>query len=106
MPAVPPLTVPSGQQGSIGISKETTFASPALPPTVFHAFEEWAPASKNIGVVRTGARKRRGQTLMATGGYEVSGLLTVESDPDTLPQLITYSLGGTPSTPTTTVINT
>lgn len=96
-----PLTVPVGELETLGIGKESTpfvFAS----PTLFHAFTTFDPKPKNETVPRTGTRKRYGQTFPATGAFAGDASLEVESDPDTLGQLLAYAMGAQ-SAPSTTI---
>ena len=88
-----PINPPVGQITSLGIGKETT-PGVAVVPTVFHAHMGWKAGDSNVMVRRTGARKRLGQTYPATGVYMTKGSLEVECDPDTLPQLMAFALGG------------
>ena len=99
-----PLTVPVGELSSFGVGKETTFGVFATP-TLFHAVEDCSPTPKNILIPRSGARKRRGQNLPIVGGYEGKLSLTPEPDPDTVGQLLAYSMGAQ-TAPTLNVVNT
>lgn len=99
-----PLTVPAGELESLGIAKETTFGT-FVTPTLWHPFTTFDPKPKNNPVPRTGARKRYGQTFPATGSFQGSASLDVESDPDTLGQLLAFSMGNQ-SVPALLIINT
>ena len=87
-----PLLSPYGEEASFGASKETTFAT-FVAPTVFHAIEDCSPTPSNQLIKRTGARKRRGQSLPLADGYVGKMTLTPECDPDTVGQLIAFALG-------------
>jgi hypothetical protein len=102
MPA--PLNVPIGERVSLGIGKETVFGT-AVAPTVFHPVMDFSPTSKNVAIPRTSSRGQLSQVYPATGTYEGKISLSVESCPDTLPQLLAYSLGSQ-SAPTHSVVNT
>lgn len=99
-----PLYVPIGERVSLGIGKETTFGTP-VAPTIFHPVMDFSPATKNVAVPRTSARGQISQVYPATGSYEGKISLDVECCPDTLPQLLAYSLGNQ-TAPTHNIINT
>jgi hypothetical protein len=100
-----PLVVPVGELTSLGIVKETTFATYPGAPSLFHSHEGFSYSSENILIPRMGARKRRGQNLPIPGGYKGSATLPVEPDPDTLGQLLAYSMGSQ-TAPTYQIVNT
>jgi hypothetical protein len=94
-----------GEQSSLGIVKESTAGTfPGMTGALYHALTDVKFTSKNVAVPRTGARKRWGQTLPATGSYESSGTIAVESQVDTIGQLVAYALGAQ-STPSQTIVN-
>jgi hypothetical protein len=98
MPVPTALNVPNGDNESLGIGKETQFGQFVIP-TMWHAFTSFLPKPINNLVQRTGARQHYGQVRPVTAGYESTAALDVEPDPDTLGQLIAFSLGAQ-STPT------
>lgn len=87
-----PVLIPTGQYTSVGFAKETTFGV-GVTPTIFPAYETFTPASKNTAIQRTGARHRGGRSLPATGGYDFTGSLRPESQPDILGALLYYTMG-------------
>ncbi|MDB5069628.1 MAG: hypothetical protein JWM87_739 [Candidatus Eremiobacteraeota bacterium] len=86
------------QATSIGYTKEITFGTFAVP-TIFPNYETWSPSPKNIAIKRPTTRRRAGQSMPATGGYEFSASLRVGAEPDTLFPLLAYFFGSqtTPS---------
>lgn len=97
---------PAGEQTSLGIVKEVTPGTfPGMTGALYHAATQVKFDSKNVIVPRTGARKRWGQTTPATGSYESTGQIDVESSADTIGQLMAYALGAQ-TTPSTAVVST
>ncbi len=96
---------PQGELTSLGVVKETTpGVFPTMTGAIYHAAMAVKFDGKNVPVPRTGSRKRFGQTIPATGSYESTGSLEVESTVDTIGQLLAYALGSQ-STPSTTIVN-
>ena len=91
------MPIPVGELTSLGAGKETTPGTAAVP-TVFHENEAFTPNSKNTFMWRTGSRKSPGQRKPSTGGFDVSISLRPGATPDTLGQLLAFSMG-TQSTP-------
>lgn len=99
------VTPPVGELTSLGLVKETTpGVFPGMSGAVYHAQMDVSFNGKNVAVPRTGARKRYGQTYPATGGYEGSGSIQVETSADTIGQPIAYALGNQ-SAPSTGIVN-
>ncbi len=81
-----------GQDTSIGFGKEGTFGT-AVVPSYFPAYETWSPNGKNTPIKRANARRRRGQSYMATGQYDFSASLRPGAEPDVLFFLLACAFG-------------
>lgn len=99
-----PLFTADAEIASLGIGKETTFGV-AVVPTLFHAYDSWTPTPKRASIPRTGVTKKLGQRYPAQGGFSLAASLDVESSPDTLGQLLAYTMGGQ-TAPTHAIVNT
>ncbi len=89
--------IPTGQITSLGVGKETTFGT-KVTPTLFHESEAFTPNSKNTFMWRTGSRKSSGQRKPSTGGFDVPISFRPGTTPDTLGQLLAFTMG-TQATP-------
>ncbi len=95
---------PTGEQTSLGLVKETTpGVFPGMTGALYHAATSVKFDGKNVPVTRTGARKRWGQTTPATGAYESTGQIDVESSADVIGQPIAFALGAQ-TTPSTAIV--
>jgi hypothetical protein len=97
--------IPTGQITSLGIGKETTYGVKATP-TLFHESEAFTPNSKNTFMWRPGSRKSPGQRKPSTGGFDISIAFRPGTTPDTLAQLLAYTMGtqATPSLDLTSTV--
>ncbi len=99
------LIPPQGELTSLGIVKEATpGVFPGMTGAIYHAAQAVKFDGKNVPVPRTGSRKRFGQTIPATGAYESTGNIEVESTVDTIGQLLAYAAGAQ-SVPSTSIVN-
>lgn len=98
------LSIPVGEYESFGLIKEVTYGVYPGEPSLWHGLIDFGVKSQNAAVPATGARHHYGQTFPGTGGYTVGGSLSVESTPDTLGQLLAYSMGAQ-TAPTQTIVS-
>lgn len=101
---MPALTVPYGNNVTLGIAKETTFGT-FVTPTVFHAIEDANPQPEQLVVMRTGARGHQGQSTPIIAGFKGVFSLTPEADGDTIGQIIALGMGAQ-TAPSQTIVNT
>jgi hypothetical protein len=81
-----------GHQTYIGVAKETTPGTFAAP-TSFPGYANFGLAGKNNSVARPNGRQRYGVSLSPPAGFDISGNIDPNPDPDTLLPWIAWAMG-------------
>jgi hypothetical protein len=90
MPAA--LTVPYGNNASVGISKEVTYGT-FVVPSIFHSTEDFDATPEQMLITRTGAKHHQGQQLPIISGFKGAFTFGPQSDADTISQILALALG-------------
>ncbi len=84
---------PSGELVSMGIGKESSYGSAAVPSVFLIPTQEQFDGTNEL-LDRMGARKRVGRTEAMTGMFTGKGSMQIEVDPDTFGAVLALLMGG------------